>query len=327
MASSAEGSVIVREMRRSDAEQVSHEMEVNFHEELELKGWDPTHFAEVVDRSFRFPAGTLLLLLRAFRRSPVHLFVAEEGGKVIATTFVFFQRTHGYIAAVMTDPAHRGKGVASSLLSRSEEACRRRRKPWAVLDVLCTNDPARELYLHRGYRPLRRQRWLYRAMGQGREAFRRSGPSVRPMEKPDLTALIDLYTRQQPPAVREVLPPERAHLAPPQYLQSMMSATSAAWCTGPVGAPTGYLRATFTTPKQAGNLSAPLISRTAGPAERAELLEAGLAWLAASGASRVVTEVPDYYVDALALLREMGFEERWAMDTMVLSVPSSRGRP
>lgn len=314
--------MIVREMRRGDTDQVAHEMRLNFGEELALKGWDPDHFTQVVDRSFGFPAGALLLLLRAVRRSPVHLFVAEENGKVIATTFLFFQRTHGYIAAVMTDPAFRGKGVASQLLARAEHACRRRRRSWAVLDVIATNTTARNLYLKRGFRPLRVQHWLSRPLGQGKEAFRPAGPSARSMQRPDLDPLLSMYTDQQPPDVRKVLAPERAHISPPHYLQNLMSATSAAWCTGPVGAPTAYLRATFTTPKQAGNLSAPLLGPRATPVERAELLEAGLSWLAACGASKVVTEVPDYSRDALSLLHEAGFEEHLTMDTMLLTLSS-----
>lgn len=316
----------VREMRRSDTPQVAEEMRINFGEELALKGWDPEHFTRIVDRSFGFPAGTLLFLLRLVRRSPVHLFVAEEGGKVVGTTFLFLQKSHGYVGAVMTDPAFRGRGFASTLLQRSEDACRRRRRTWVVLDVLQGNTGARNLYLQRGYRPLRVQHWLVRPLGQGREAFRASAPGIRPMEKKDLGPLLELYAQQQPPEVRRVLAPERSHIAPPQYLQSMMSASSAAWCTGPVGAPTGYLRATFTTPKQAGNISAPLLGAHLPPSERVALLEAGLSWLAAQGAPRVVTEVPDYAREALALLHEAGFEERWAMDTLLLTLSERNAR-
>jgi GNAT superfamily N-acetyltransferase len=318
--------VIVREMRRSDTAQVSHEMQVNFGEELQLKGWDPDHFSQIIDRSFSFPAGPLLAVLRAFRRSPVHLFVAEEDHRVVGTTFLFFQRSHGYIAAVMTDPAFRGRGFASALLQRSEDACRRRHRRWAVLDVIQGNKVARDLYIRRGYRPLRVQRWLVRDLGQPREAFGPDPSGVRPMEKKDLQALLDLYVGQQPPEVREVLAPERQHIAPPHYMQTMMPAVSAAWCTGPVGAPTGYVRSIFTTPKQAGNLSAPLLAPRSSPLERAALLRTGLAWLAGQGASRVVSEVPDHNRDGLALLREAGFEERWAMDTLLLTLDGSAPR-
>lgn len=318
--------MIVREMRRGDADQVAHEMQLNFGEELALKGWDPDHFTNIVNRSFEFPAGTILVLLRAFHRSPVHLLVGEEGGRVVATTFLFFQKSHGYIAAVQTDPAFRGKGFANALLDQAEASCRKRARRWVVLDVLSDNTTARRIYERRGYRPIRVQHWLFRELGQPKEAFGSAGPGVRPMEKGDLNALLDLYQGQQPPDVRKVLAPERAHVSPPHYLQNMMSAISMAWCTGPPGAPTAYLRATFTTPKQAGNLSAPLLSPRCAPVERAELLEAGLAWLAANGARRVVTEVPGYAQDALTLLREAGFESRFTMDTMLLTLDASSSR-
>lgn len=312
--------MIIRELRRSDAARISHEMEINFGQELSLQGWDPAHFQQVIDRSFGFPAGWVLALLRALRRPPVHLFVAEEGGQVVATTFLFFQRTHGYVAAVMTDPGFRGRGIASELLRRAEEACRRRGRRWVALDVLTQNEPARTLYLKRGYRPLRLQHWLTRSLAQRAEAFRPAGPEVRPMEKEDLRPLLDLYARQQPDPVREILAPEKALLSPPRYLQTVMSATTAAWCTGAVGDPSAYFRATFTTPKQAGNLGAPLFAPRATAVERAELLETALGWLAASGARDVVCEVPEYSSAGLAMLREAGFEERWTMETLTLDL-------
>ncbi|MDE1879788.1 MAG: GNAT family N-acetyltransferase [Euryarchaeota archaeon] len=312
--------MIYRELRRTDVQQISHEMQLNFGQELSLKGWDPAHFEEIFERSFGFPAGWVLAILRAVRRPPVHLFVAEEGGKVVGTTFLFLQRTHGYIGAVMTDPGFRGKGIASELLSRAERACARRGRRWAVLDVLTDNHVARQLYVKRGYRPLRVQHWLSKPLAQRREAFRTAGPEIRAMEKADLDQLLDLYSAQQPPEVREILAPERGLLSPPRYLQSLMSATSAAWCTGALGNPSGYARATFTTPREAGNLGAPLFADRASAVEKEELLETALGWLAASGASSVVCEVPAYQRAVLQMLQDTGFEERWTMDTLALEV-------
>lgn len=312
--------MIYRELRRSDADQISREMQLNFAQELELQGWDPAHFQQILDRSFGFPAGWILAFLRAVGRPPVHLLVAEEKGQIIATTFLFLQKTHGYIGAVMTDPAYRGRGIASALLARAEDACRHRGRDWAVLDVLTHNEVARRLYLKRGYRPLRVQHWLTRPLAQRKEAFSPAGPEIRPMEKADLPSLLELYKAQQPPEVRRILAPERSHLSPPSYLQSVMAATSAAWCTGAQGGPSGYIRATFTTPKEAGNLGAPLFDARATPVEREELLETALGWLAASGARSVICEVPQYSTAALQMLREAGFEERWTMDTLALKL-------
>ncbi len=315
--------MIFRELRRSDAQQISHEMQLNFAQELELQGWDPEHFQMVLDRSFGFPAGWVLTFLRVVRRPPVYLLVAEEGGRIVGTTFLFLQRTHGYIAAVMTDPSFRGRGIATTLLSRAEEACRRRGRTWAVLDVLTHNKVARDLYIKRGYGPLRVQHWLTRSLAQRREAFQPAAPEVRAMDKQDLSSLLELYRTQQPPEVREILAPERSLLAPPNYLQSVMAASSAAWCTGTRGSPSGYVRATFTTPKEAGNLGAPLFQPRATPVEREGLLETALGWLAASGARTVICEVPHYSVDALQMLRDAGFEERWTMDTLALKLDRS----
>ena len=311
--------MILRELRRGDAPEVSREMQLNFGQELSVQGWDASHFQEVVDRSFRFPAGWVLALLRVLGRPPVHLYVAEDGGKIVGTTFLFFQRTHGYIAAVMTDPAFRGRGIASKLLERAEGACRRRKRRWAVLDVLSHNDVALRLYLKRGYRPLRVQHWVSRTLDPPPAPPAATG-SVRPMVDSDLDPLLEMYTAQQPPEVRSILVVERSWISPPHYLQSVMVSTAGAWCTGPPGAPTGYVRANFTTPQEAGHLSAPLLAPTSTAEERNGLLHSALGWLRASGAREVVCEVPAYATEALRSLLDAGFTERWTMDTLALDL-------
>lgn len=316
----------LREFRPSDVDDVQREMQLNFGEELALQGWDPDHFRGMIERAFGFPVGWLLAVLGAVGRAPAHLLVAEEQGHVVATTFVFFQKTHGYIAVVMTDPAFRGKGIASALLQRAEEIIRRRHRRWAVLDVLTNNTVAKRLYDQRGYRPVRLQHWLVRAISSGEEAPRNGAAILRPMEKKDLRPLLELYRAQIPPEAREILAPEKSWLDPPPYLQAMMEATSAAWCTGPRRAPSTYVRATFTTPKEAGNLGAPLLDPRSTAEERALLLPTALHWLASLGATKVVTQVPSYHPDVLELLRRSGFQEKLTMETRVLALDGPLNR-
>lgn len=316
--------MILREMRRADGPELLDQLRKNFGDEFEITGKDPAHFLEVIDRATSFPYGWLWRLLRLLGVSPAHMYIGEEQGHIVGATFVTIFRTHGYLSMVMTDPAHRNQGIARQVLDRAEGTVRRRHRAWAVLDVRANNDPALRIYNARGYRPLRTQYWLFRPLDAPREAFR-NAPQVRPMTKPDLPRLLSLYSEQQPDAVRKILAPERSHLSPAEQFQRVLAAQSASWCIGPVGAPTGFLRATFTTAKEAGNLSLPLLDPASSSVERSALLETALAWLAGLGVRRVLVEVPAYATDALTLLKEAGFTVTQEITTMALPLTRAAG--
>ena len=308
--------MMVREFRPADGPEVLRELSINFARENALTGMDAAHFLQVVQKAYHGVIGTLLRLSRLFGIPPVLFLVAEEDHRLVGTTFVSFQGGHGYLAMVMTNPGYRRRGVASSLLDRAELACRRRGRRYSILDVMQDNPEAQQLYRERGYEPLRRMEGWVRPL-PGADLLPPGPGLVRSTIPADVPFLVRAHREGMPPRVREILPGGVSSLLPPRWLDRVLLSESAAWCTGPVGRPTAYVRATFTTPREPGILSVPFLAEEITPEERQGILSVALGWLSDHGADRAVATIPEYGSQAPSLLRENGFSLRWRTDTLV----------
>ncbi len=308
--------MMLREFRPSDGPDVLRELSLNFARENDLTGMDAAHFLRVVEKAYHGAIGTLLRLSRLFGVPPVLFLVAEEDHRLVGTTFVSFQKGHGYLAMVMTDPNYRRRGVASSLLDRAELACRRRRRRYSILDVMEDNAEAQRLYRERGYEPLRRLEGWVRALPSGDPKPPRTD-LVRPTRPSDVPFLVEAHRERMPPRVREILTGGVSALLPPRWLDRVLLSESTAWCTGPVGRPTAYARATFTTSQEPGILSLPFLAEGATAEEREGILLTALGWLSEHGADRAAATCPEHESRTRTLLEEQGFSLRWRTETMV----------
>ena len=312
----------LREFRPSDGPEVVRELSLNFAQENALTGMDASHFLQVVEKAYHGALGTLLRLSRLLGVPPVLFLVAEEDHRLVGTTFVSFQGGLGYLAMVMTDPEHRRRGVASALLDRAELACRHRRRRYSVLDVMEDNQEAQRLYRGRGYERLRRVEGWVRTLQAGSWRPASTGP-VRATEPSDVPFLVEAHRERMPPRVREILPTGVSSLLPRRWLDRVLLSESSAWCTGPIRRPTGYARATFTTPREPGILSLPYLADGIPPEESEGLLHAALDWLSQRGADRVAVTVPEYDRRTSAFLEGHGFLLRWRTDTLVKDLRGS----
>jgi GNAT superfamily N-acetyltransferase len=86
---------------------------------------------------------------RILRLEPEGCFAIEQDGQVACTaTAIAFGAELGWIGMVLTDPAHRGKGLATRLMVRAIEWLEERRVQWIKLDA---TDMGRPIYLKLGF--------------------------------------------------------------------------------------------------------------------------------------------------------------------------------
>jgi ribosomal protein S18 acetylase RimI-like enzyme len=121
------------------------------------------------DASFpeRAPAGRewrryqLLARRDELHRDPIGKWVAECDGSVVGFLFARFVGntmdgvSYVHIESLAVDPAYRGRGIASKLLTEVEEMARRTGIEWSELEVSLSNVEAIDLYERRGYAPYR----------------------------------------------------------------------------------------------------------------------------------------------------------------------------
>lgn len=298
---------MLRLLRHSDISDISNLLEANFPEENRLLGKDADAIRRVANRAFQPHVRLLLALVRLFRGPVFSFYVIEDGGHVVATSFVSYGPESGYIAMVSVDPAHRRKGYAARAVTACIDSTRRARKPYVVLDVLEQNAPARTLYEKLGFQELTRRTLYSRTLdGAGGPAVDLP-PGLRPFRGRDAEALAAIGQEALPPKVREVLPVRRADFTTPPLVAQFLVSETEAWVAGRAGEPRGFVRATVGGTMAAANLTAPLLHPDLPDASANALIGHAVNWAIHRKAPRLVTEVPATDPRAGRLLEGAGF--------------------
>jgi ribosomal protein S18 acetylase RimI-like enzyme len=247
-------------------------------------------------------------------------FVVEaEDGRLAATALLTFTSRAGYIGAVVVDTPYRGRGYARRVLERCHEAARRAGKPYTVLDVLQSNEPAQRLYLGMGYRPLRVNGFFSRALDSNGSAVPATDAGIRPFRRGDARALESIARDQLPPPVARVLPAEAEQFRIPPTIGRTLEAETEAWVALDAGSrrAAGFIRATVAPLTAAANLTAPYVGPSVSDDRGRALVRTALAWLRQRVRTSVVAEVPDHNPRGRAALEAEGFREAHRLDTLV----------
>jgi ribosomal protein S18 acetylase RimI-like enzyme len=296
----------LREFRRSDGPRFFSLLKTQFPEEEQMMGMRPEGFERVIRRLYRADLRFFLGLLRAFRRSPFHLYVLDDAGTIAGVTLLTFTARTGFLSSVVVAPEYRRRGLARQLIGAAREATVRRGRPYVVLRVLAANAPARALYASAGYTTLDHQTFV---VHDRPEAFvgATPQPSIRPYVRTDGETLSAIANRTNSPTVRDVLPIGPRDLSAERWVDRLFDAESAAWVIDRGHGPEAHLAASASPVTEAAHLSTPILAESVEPALATELVRTAGAWLAARRPARIVTSIADENGRGRAALAEAGF--------------------
>ncbi len=144
--------VSIRDFKKSDIDNFLEVANKSFTKEFEISGFDSDHIKKLVDKAFSFLGKIFLGSLKLLHKEPFKLFVAEVDGKIVGTTMVIIRCNTGSIMAVMIHPNYRRKGIATKLMKSAINYIQKRKLSRAILQVVSTNTPAKDLYSNLGFK-------------------------------------------------------------------------------------------------------------------------------------------------------------------------------
>lgn len=102
----------------------------------------------------RYPRGIFLTFLD---RNPDTFLVAEYNGKVIGYVMAYLRPDlEGHIMSIAVDPAYRGNGIGSALLTEAIERLIKKGARYIGLEVRVSNQGAIRLYQRFGFKKVKR---------------------------------------------------------------------------------------------------------------------------------------------------------------------------
>ena len=310
--------VLIRDLRKSDLNDLLSLYPICFTKEFEISGFDPDHVTDMVNRAFG-RTGTLILgLLRLRGKEPVKLLVAEADGKVVGTTIVNNRRKSGYISSVMVHPDYRRKGIATRLMTDAINYIRRRKKTRAVLHVDSTNASAKSVYVKLGFKTFEHLAYFVRETDSMHVPENASGIKIREFQKDDLDPVYNLIKASEDPNSLRIFDFMKKDLEVPFLQRIFRFATQKKLVAELGGRIVGYAEASYTTPKETGRIGSISVNsddRSLGIEKL--LIEAANNEIAEGGARRIRISTPTAKQELIETVKGLGFREVLDMEAMV----------
>jgi ribosomal protein S18 acetylase RimI-like enzyme len=309
--------VLIRDFRKTDLDSVLDLLPRCFAKEFEISGFDPDHTRGMAKRAYGTAGRLLMASSRLFRREPLRFFVAEVGNKVVGTTIATRLEKAGSISAVMVSPDHRRKGIATTLVKSAVEYFREREMERAVLNAVSTNAAAIGVYSKLGFQPFENFAYL---VGDKASVPALGGTEVetRPYRDDDLEEVYNLVMASQDPERLRIFGFSKRQLKTPLWLRLFRFSTQKRIVAVRAGRIVGSVVATYTTPKEAGNIS----SINVRPEDRSQGIEKALATAAINeirrgGVERIVAMVRTKRPELIETLSGLGLREAVEMVEML----------
>jgi ribosomal protein S18 acetylase RimI-like enzyme len=302
--------VVIRDFRKSDLDELLDLIPRCFAKEFEISGFDPDHMRSLMNRAYGVVGRLFLGVSRLLRKEPIKFFVAEVGGKVVGTTMVDIRPKIGYISAVMVSPDQRRRGIATTMVKGAVEYIQRRGLKRAVLHAVTTNAPAIGVYSKLGFEPFEEVAHLAGEVPPAPARRAEGAVATRPFRSGDLDAVYDLYRASEDPAHTRVFEMSKSQLKAPFWMRLFRFSTQERMVALRDGKVVGSVLASYTTPKEAGNMAALHVR----PEDRSRGVEAALAGAAmeairAGGVGKVVAMVPKTRPEVAETLAGLGLRE------------------
>lgn len=245
--------VLIRDFRKSDLDDLLDVAGQSFAEEFEVTGFDPDHVREMVNRMFGIFGRIFLGILRLSGREPIKILVAEVDNRVVGTTMVNNRKKIGYIANVMTHPTYRRKGIATKLMKSAVNYIQKK-KGRAILHVISTNTPAKNLYTKLGFKKFENIAYLVGDIDSLLKPKNSKEIQIRPFRKGDTDEVYKLIKISEDPNHLRVFDFSMNDLKTPLLQRIFRFATEKKLVAIQDDRIVGYTQASYTTPKEAGRI-------------------------------------------------------------------------
>jgi ribosomal protein S18 acetylase RimI-like enzyme len=310
--------ILIRDLRKSDLNDILRLFPTCFTKELEIQGFDPDHLTDMVNRVLG-RTGTLILgLLRLCGKEPVKLLVAEANGKIVGTTIINNRANSGYISSVMVDPDYRRRGIATKLMTTALNYIRKRKKMRAVLHVDSTNAPAKSVYIKLGFKTFEEEAYFLRETNAAHAHENIPRVKIREFQKNDLNQVYNLIKVSEDPNSLRIFDFTKQNLKTP-FLQRIFSFSTQKKLVALLGNRIiGYVEAGYTTPKEVGRISSISVnSKDRSPGIEKLLIEAASSKIAEGGIERIRLTATTAKQELIETVKTLGFTEALVMEAMV----------
>jgi len=310
--------ILIRDFRKSDLDDLLDVASQSFAEEFEVTGFDPDHIREIVNRIFGILGRIFLGILKLSGREPIKLFVAEVDNRVVGTTMVNNRRNVGYITTVMTHPNYRKKGIATKLMKSAIDYVQKKENR-AVLHVISTNTPAKNLYTKLGFKKFENIAHLVADMDSLLKPKNTAGIQIRLFKKNDINEVYNLIKTSEDPNHLKIFDFNKNDLKTPLLQRILRFSTEKKIVAIQNNRIVGYAQASYTTPKEAGHIG----DIHANPENRSSeiertLINAAIDQIKQCGTKRIRTTVSTTKQELIETLTNLGFRKHLEMEGMFL---------
>ena len=304
-----EDSILIRDFRKSDLNDLLDLLPRCFAKEFEITGFDPDHMKDMVNRAFGRMGRLFLGSAQLLGKEPVRFLVADAKNRVVGTTIVNRDRKVGYIAAVMVHPDYRNRGIATTLVKNAVEYVQKRKMDRAILDVVSTNAPAITVYSKLGFVEFER---VVHMVGEASSLSAQVGTGVqtRLFQKKDIDEVYNLIGASDEREHFRVYNFSKRHLKTPFWVGMFHFATQKRIVAVRDGKIVGYVPVTYTTPKEAGGIGFMRVNREGGLSGiDIALLNAAFDEIRKGGVRRIHVAVPAARQELIETAKSLGFRE------------------
>lgn len=313
--------VFIRDFRKSDVNELLEVLGMSFSEELEVSGFDPDRAKKMVDQMFGIIGRIFLGFSKLFGKEPIKFLVAEVNQRLVGTAMVNNRGKVGYISTVMVHPTYRRKGIARRLMKNALDYIQKRNLKRAVLHVVSTNVPAKNLYTELGFREFEKTAHLVANMDHFPQAENVEGVQIRDFQKNDTDAVYELIKASEDPKNLKIFDFNKKDLKTPFVQRVFHFSTESKIVALHRNTLIGYAQAICTTPNEAGrirNIQVCPEMRSKGIEEM--LINAAINEIEKVGTKKITATASLERPELIAAMKRFGFKKHLEMEGMVLEI-------
>ena len=310
---------LIRDFRKSDLPEVLNIGRLSFPEDFELTGFDADRIKKMVNQIFGITGRIFLFMSKLFKKEPLKLLVAEVDSRVVGTTMITGQGEVGYISTVMVHPAYRRKRIAEKLMKNAINYIRKNKMKRAVLHVVSTNEPAKNMYTKLGFKEFEK---IANIIGSTNSAFKPEiveGIQTRNFQKKDKDAVYELIKSSEDLKHLEIYGLDEDELENSLINRLFHFFTDEKIVALHENRIVGYADAVYTTAREAGHIRDIQVCpemRTKGIEEM--LIYLGIEAIKKVGAQKVTGMISQTRSELIRAMERFGFKKHSELEGMVL---------